>query len=211
MILRELVKGEHDPLYKQLEVANTGRQFGFLLSLIEIVKAKDQQWLSQSIIKALNYHAIACLHDYAGEYRPCDAYIGESGNGHKPPPPHAVRAQMDHLVNYVNANWHKDEDPAKLAAFVLWRLNHIHPFINGNGRTARALAYFVICLKSGGPLPGKKTLPELLTDNRDICVAALKTADQSYTFGPKLDLTDLSALITQLLNEQLGSIEAEDI
>ena len=56
---------------------------------------------------------------------------------------------MDDFVNTVNRAWEK-ADELTLGAYVLWRLNHIHPFINGNGRTARAASYFVICLKLGG-------------------------------------------------------------
>jgi hypothetical protein len=84
MILRELVRDESDPHYIQLEVANTVRQFGFLQSLVEIAKAKEQEWLSQGIIKALNYHALACLHDYAGQYRPCVVGLGDGSNDHEP-------------------------------------------------------------------------------------------------------------------------------
>jgi hypothetical protein len=32
--------------------------------------------------------------------------------------------------------------PTELAAYGLWRLNWIHPFVEGNGRTARAVCYF---------------------------------------------------------------------
>lgn len=202
MILREVVKAESDPRYTRLEVENTSRQFGFLMSLIECAKITEQEWLSQGIIKALNYHAIACLHDYAGQYRPCSVELGE-GSSHEPPPYYAVPAQMDHFVHVVNKRW--NSDPAQLAAFVLWRLTHIHPFINGNGRTARAAAYFVICMRSEGVVPGKRTLPELLCDNRAEYMAALKAADKSYSADEKLNLKELRTLITRLLEEQLAS------
>jgi Fic family protein len=32
------------------------------------------------------------------------------------------------------------------AAYALCRLNWIHPFAGGNGRTARAFSYLIICL-----------------------------------------------------------------
>ena len=68
-----------------------------------------------------------------------------------------VPALMDDFVNTVNRNW-EQTDPVVLAAFVLWRLNNIHPFINGNGRTARACAYFVLCVRAGGWLAGQPIL-----------------------------------------------------
>lgn len=204
MILWELAQNERNKQYTQLEVANTARQFSFLLSLIEVATATRQEWLSERVIKALNYHAIACLHDYAGEYRPCVVELGKDDGDHRPPMPHSVPAQMEHFVHYINSKW-AEFDATKLAAFVLWRLNHIHPFINGNGRTARAAAYFVVCLKLGGALPGKKTLPELLCYNRDEYVAALKVADRTQIKNARPDVGPLASLIGQLLDEQIKS------
>ena len=54
-----------------------------------------------------------------------------------PPEHYRVQALMDDFVNNVNRSW-ENADPVVLATLVLWRLNNIHPFINGNGRTARA-------------------------------------------------------------------------
>ena len=113
---------------------------------------------------------------------------------------------MDDFVNTVNRAWEK-ADPLTLGAWVLWRLNHIHPFINGNGRTARAASYFVICLKLNGWLPGGTILPELLRQNRDEYVAILKSVDASYNAGT-LDLTPLRELIERLLVEQTSSAAA---
>lgn len=42
-------------------------------------------------------------------------------------------------------NWSKPAD--HLGAYVLWKLNWIHPFADGNGRTARAVAYVVMSIK----------------------------------------------------------------
>jgi Fic family protein len=207
MILWELAQNESDERYAQLEATNSARQFSFLLSLIEVATAAKQQWLSERVIMALNYHAIACLHDYAGEYRPCVVELGKEEGDHRPPMPHSVPAQMEHFVHYVNSRWAKFE-ATKLAALVLWRLNHIHPFVNGNGRTARAAAYFVACLKLGGALPGEKTLPTLLCDNREEYVAALKATDRSHAKGGKVDLGPLTSLIARLLDEQIASAKS---
>jgi len=116
---------------------------------------------------------------------------------------------MDDFVNTVNRNW-EQTDPVVLASFVLWRINNIHPFINGNGRTARAASYFVLCVKAGGWLPGEVILPELLRQNREEYVAALAVADQSSSSGT-VDLSVLHELISRLLTQQMASagIEAE--
>jgi Fic family protein len=112
------------------------------------------------------------------------------------------------FVDEVNRHW-EALDPVGLAAYVLWKLNHIHPFINGNGRTARVAAYFVVCLKLGGWLKGKTLLPELIRRDREEYVAALRLADASALSGT-LDLSVLHALLARLLEEQIGSAEVQN-
>jgi prophage maintenance system killer protein len=158
MNLFELCGGtETAPAYQALEAQNGLRQYAFISSLIEASLSTGKVFLSQSVIKALNFHAIACLHSNAGEYRPCPVTVGN----YEPPAAYRLQSLMDDFVNSVNRQW-ETTDPVTLCALVLWRLNLIHPFINGNGRTARATAYFVLCLKLGGHLRGQTMLPELL-------------------------------------------------
>ena len=156
MILHELFEDERHPAYRELESANLERQYGFLTSIIEAAVAIDRPMVSTGIIKALNYHVICCLHVNAGEYRPCPVTVGQF----EPPAHHRVPELMDAFVNQVNRRL-ETADVATLAAYCLWRLNYIHPFINGNGRTARALCYFVVCIKLGRPLPGAPILPRI--------------------------------------------------
>lgn len=182
-----------------MAVANGKRQYDFLSSVVDAALLAQKVFLSQHVIKALNFHAITCLHTNPGEYRPCAVIVGN----HRPPEHHAVQALMDDFVNTVNRYW-ENTDAITLSAFVLWRLNFIHPFINGNGRTARAAAYFVLCLKSGYLLPGTPTLPELIMRDRADYVAALQHIDQSLTKGA-IDLTPLQQLLQKLVQEQLAS------
>ena len=68
-----------------------------------------------------------------------------------------------------------------LGAYALWRLNWIHPFINGNGRTARALCHYIICLKlEGFPPKGQKPGPILIRENRAEYIAALEESTKRY-------------------------------
>lgn len=199
MILWEITQTEDHPVYQELQVSNVNRQYDFLHSLVDAATAVDRKYLSEHVIKALNFHAITCLHTNAGEYRPCPVTVG----AYQPPEHFRVDALMEDFVNVVNRVW-VETDPVVLGAFVLWRLNYIHPFINGNGRTARAACYYVICMHSGKLLPGKAILPELITREREAYVKALQAADASFHAG-SLDLTQLHALISDLLKEQIGA------
>lgn len=199
MILFEITGTEDHPSYQELEISNGNRHYSFLQSIVVASLQMGRPFLPQHVIKALNFHAITCLHTAAGEYRPCPVRVGE----HTPPAHYRVGALMDDFINLVNRNW-EQADAVALATHVLWRLNYIHPFINGNGRTARAASYFVLCCKAGGWLPGNIILPELLKRNRSEYVAAHQAADASFEAGA-LNLTDLHLLVTRLLNEQLST------
>jgi hypothetical protein len=199
LILFELTNDENHPVYQEMAVANGLRQYDFLKSVVDASAAIGRPFLSQAVVKALNFHAITCLHTNAGEYRPCPVEVG----AYHPPQHYRVPALMDDCINDINRNW-EATDPVALAAFVLWKLNLIHPFINGNGRTARAACYFVLCLKIGHWLPGNTILPELIKQNRVEYVAALQHADRTASQGA-LDLAPLHGLLARLIEEQLQS------
>lgn len=199
MILIDLTGGENHPAYQKFEIENGSRQYDFLRSAVEGAIEVKRPFLSQTVLKALNFHAIACLHTSAGSYRPCQVYVGD----YTPPPEFQVPGLMDDFVNQVNRHW-ESKDPLALASYVLWRLNYIHPFINGNGRTARAAAMFVLCVKLGGWLPGAPILPELIRQNRQHYVEIIKRVDESAANG-QLDLTELHGFLEKLLQEQVNS------
>lgn len=211
MILFEIFGREDHPTYQSLAIANLGRQYDFLRSIVIAAVDAQRLCLSQSIIRALNYHAIACLHTNAGEYRPTKVTVRGT---YVPPEHYRIQALMDDFVNDVNRHW-EQSDPVYLAAYILWKLNWIHPFINGNGRTARVTCYYVLCLKLGGWLSGEVLLPELIRRERlkpqeqDRYTAALIKADDSITTGTQLDLTDLHKLLSELLAEQMQSAQPD--
>ncbi len=180
-------------MYKEMATANGRRHYDFLNSVIRAALAVGAK-LDASIIKAINYHAIAALHAEAGEYTSVEVTVGN----YDPPPPHMVEPLMEEFVRDVDAYW-TGITPLSLATWALWRINSIHPFRNGNGRTARASCYFIICVKLGGPLPGTPILPELLRrpDARSRYIAGLRSADAG-------DIYPLSNLIQELALKQIG-------
>jgi Fic family protein len=201
MILFELFRTETDPVYQALEVENGNRQYDFMRSLIPAALAANRVFLSQHVIKMLNFHAIACLHPAAGEYRPCEVVVGS----HRPPAYFQLGALMEDFTNEVNRNWDRI-DPVFLATYVYWKINYIHPFINGNGRTARVASYYVLCLRNGGLLEGSPTLPALLKRDKQDCVTALQAAHHAFQNGGT-DLHPLHAIFVRLLNEQMASVD----
>lgn len=201
MHIFDLVMTENNPVYQELAIANLDRQYDFMRSIVRASVGLQRPMLSLEVIRALNYHAIACLHSSAGEWRPCEVHIA----GEQPyEPPHfwEVPGRMNMFVDEVNRHW-ETTDAVVLGTYVLWKLNHIHPFVNGNGRTARVACFFVICLKSGGLIDGDVLLPDLIKANRPEYVQALKHADATFAAGT-LDLGPLHSMVARLLAEQTG-------
>ena len=94
---------------------------------------------------------------------------------HKPPPWAEVRNHMTELAGNIIRMW--NGDPAKLHAYVLWRLNWVHPFFDGNGRTSREFSYFLLCVKFGKLLPGTITITSQIQQNKEAHYLALREAD----------------------------------
>ena len=109
-----------------------------------------------------------------GQFRRVEVQI--KNTNHKPPAWQNVRDLTSKFCNDFNLQQEK-LDLVALAAFALWRVNWIHPFENGNGRTARQLSYMTLCIKSGGLLPGRRTVIVQLKENRQRYEQALRTAD----------------------------------
>lgn len=85
--------------------------------------------------------------DNAGRYRTENVII--SGATHKPPDHLFVREQMEQLVISLG-EWTKQYPPLIVAALLHGEFVKIHPFVDGNGRTARLLMNF-IAIKNGYP------------------------------------------------------------
>jgi Fic family protein len=113
---------------------------------------------------------------------------------------------MDRFISTVQENWYI-WSPTELAAYGLWRLNWIHPFVEGNGRTARAVCYFLLCVRSGALLTGRKIVPERIRENRGGYEAALTAADRASDAG-HLDFSEMEDYLAALLQAQL---EDEDL
>lgn len=75
-------------------------------------------------------------------------YDSQSGNPDYIPPEYSdVPSLLDELVEYVNTT---DDHPLIIAAVVHYQLVTIHPFEDGNGRTARLLSGYILDLNGYG-------------------------------------------------------------
>jgi Fic family protein len=164
---------------------------------------RDQRPFRLRTSMMLDLHRIALdgLSAYAGNFRPGNVEIGESK--HEPPAAHLVPGLIEEMCDYIMDNF-ANAQALHLCAYVMWRLNWIHPFTDGNGRTSRALSYFVLCAKVGYRLPGHVTVPEQIATHKPPYYEALEAAD-GYWLNGRLDLSALESLLDRCLATQLLS------
>ena len=193
-----LVTEKQDPdLYNALLEKNLVRQYDLLTNFIEIGLRQGPTSIDKYSLWALNHAAVAGISQFGGRFRQEPIYVGK----HIPPHFESVPDLMDRFISFIHENW-DNLSPAQLAGYGLWRLNWIHPFIEGNGRTARAVCYYLLSVRSGALLPGKKIVPERIRESRGPYVAALRDADRHWDAG-NLELAAMENYIAGLLEAQL--------
>jgi Fic family protein len=160
--------------------------------------------LDPALIRELNLLAVDGLADHPGEFRKGPAPI--FGSKHDPPDAGAVPRLVDEMCALIVAEWKRDV--TWVAAYALWRINWIHPFEDGNGRTARAVAYLIVCARNGAPLPGRRTLPERIKDEKRKYWRCLGEADKAWK-RKRLDVSHLTGFLEKHLEAQLSEPDDE--
>lgn len=193
-----------DPVEKaRREARNVLRQFDSAIEQIEFWTQPEKAFkLRPSAIMALNRVALDGLSGYAGIYRPSGIAIG--GSKHTPPGAHLVPELIEQMCDYVNENWNRTA--VHLASYVLSRLNWIHPFVDGNGRTSRVVSFVVLCVRIGYRLPGTNTVPDQISREKNPYYQALELADAAYQNEKAIDVTGMEKLVGDLLAKQLASV-----
>lgn len=121
------------------------------------------------------------------------------------PPWEEVESHMAQFHRDLAEMWEKS-DAITVAAYALWKINWVHPFRNGNGRSARTFAYACLCLKFGFWLPGSETIIDLIMKDRAPYEAALKHGDDTFATSGAADLDPMKQYLVDLLTKQLDSI-----
>ena len=117
---------------------------------------------------------------YGGRYRDVEVRV-ENLKTHKirfmPPSYLHIPRLMDDLLSWINNS--NDISPILVAGILHYEFVRIHPFIDGNGRTARALATLILDIR-GYDIKKYFTLDDYYDKDRKAYVDALKSADDSF-------------------------------
>lgn len=139
LVLRGLTI-DQKPLKDHMEAVGHKEAFDFVQDLV-----KDQEPLSERVIKQIHYLVLADKKDDRGVYRKVPVRI--MGAKHEPVQPYLIQPRMEQLLEaYKNSTEHIIP---RLARFHI-EFEGIHPFIDGNGRTGRLLVNLEL-MKAGYP------------------------------------------------------------
>lgn len=140
---------------------------------------------------------------HPGAYRLAQNYIVNSITGeiiYTPPPPGDVPALMRDLVQWLNDPG--PIHPVLVSGVAQFQLVHIHPFLDGNGRTSRLLS--TLCLyRAGYDFKRLFTISEYYDRDRAAFYAALQSVRQT-----DMDLTGWLEYFVAGLATQLEEVKA---
>ena len=205
----------------RLEVENGLRLTDRILSVINDGPRTEPFSMSPEFIRELNTLAVQGLAADAGTFRTYDSERAILGSRHVPPPHSEVPRLVEEMCAHVNdlapafSEAEPDEDDydrgLDVATYVLWRLNWIHPFEDGNGRTSRALCHLLFCIHSRSEVPpfATRILQEKVKYYR-----CLSEADLAHKTKKKIRLQNLREFVGKhmlnALRALIEEVEAEN-
>jgi Fic/DOC family len=159
----------------------------------------------ERVLKGLHQIFTFMLLEIPGQYRECEALLLETNEdtglttlARRAPEHSDVAGLMAKFFEVLAAMW-PSADALDIAAFALWTILWVHPFMDGNGRAARAFAYVCLSVKAGRLLPGAETFfaPML---RKGLC-AIVHRAIVTFEDG-SLDLSEMRSYLDALVKLQ---------
>ncbi|HLD71029.1 MAG TPA: Fic family protein [Candidatus Peribacteraceae bacterium] len=145
LVLNEGMTIKGKPLKDHLEAKDHKEALDFLYELVSGKRCT----ISEHLIRQLHQLVVQGTEkEWAGRYRNGAVIIG--GAAHMPPDALDVPRQMANLVQWLKQNERKMHT-VELSALLHHKLAAIHPFFDGNGRTARLVMNIILMMK-GFPL-----------------------------------------------------------
>lgn len=143
LVINEGITIKGKPLKDHLEAKDHHQALEFLYDLI---KPRQKPTLSEHLIRSLHQLVMQKTDEHwAGKYRNSNVVI--AGSDHTPPDASTVTTHMNMLIDWFRT--HQSQlHPIELAAIIHHKLVYIHPFFDGNGRTARLIMNLLLMRQS---------------------------------------------------------------
>lgn len=129
------------PLKYCYEATGHAKAYDYMIS---IARGDDFRMTEEVILKLHKLFYSGIDEEYAGRYRDYQVFI--TGTEYLPPSPEDVPHLMKEFVSELREK-ESVLHPIEYAAYVHRRLVDIHPFVDGNGRTARLLMNLILINK----------------------------------------------------------------
>lgn len=142
LILEDGISVGGKPLREIYEVANHAKAFAYVKACVAQGKALDEA-VTKDIHALLMENILT-----GGVYR--NVAVRISGAGHKPPPPSEMYRQIKAF--FADLPYKTDLSAIELAAWTHAEFVRIHPFEDGNGRTARMLMNYQLMAQNFLPV-----------------------------------------------------------
>ncbi len=176
------------------EVMATRKDKQEVLNYLRVLENLDKLTRGKAITEKdiLNIHRML-TEDTLEKSSDCGAYrnryvvVGNRLTGEiifRPPENEAVPGLIEVLVEWVSSDEAKELDPIVMAGIAHYEFVRIHPFVDGNGRTARVLATLILYLR-GFDTKQFFCIDDYYDSDRPAYYSALQSVNQTT-----LDLTD---------------------
>lgn len=184
------------------ELLNYKKAFDFVADYLS-----SQGAITEGLIREIHRRLVGGVRGNTaqpGQYRTLQNYVANSKTKeiiYTPPAPYEVPVLMAELVDWLQ---NEQTIPAVLAAGIAqFQLVHIHPFVDGNGRTSRLLSTLHL-YRSGYDFKKLFTISEYYDRNRQDYYLALQSVRNNH-----MDMTTWLEYFCKALETQMHEIQVK--
>lgn len=199
------------------EVLNYRRVMDFINGL------QDNKGITKDMLQDIHKYTVEKILDpeKRGIYRQTQVVIKNSQTGDvsfRPSPADTVPGEIDDLIVFINSKENQDIHPVLKSGIVHYEFVRIHPFVDGNGRVARALSTLIL-FQEGYDIRKFFSLEEYFDAHADNYYESLQSVAKNggdltewltyFTEGLAIELTKIKEKVESIsvdgkLREKLG-------
>ncbi len=131
-------------LSEHFDIVHSQRAYMLMLKL-----AQNRVPITTAVIRNLHRVVVGADEEFAGQWRDHQVFI--RGSRHAPPNAMKLSQLMEEMIVSYDAS-KTTEHPIATAAKLYFHLVHLHPFADGNGRTARLLSNLELIRNGFAPI-----------------------------------------------------------
>lgn len=182
------------------EVINYRKVMDFISDL------QEKNGINKDVLQDMHTYVVEKIlaSEKCGVYRQTQVVIKNSQTGDvsfRPPTADKVPGAIDELITFINSEENKDIHPVLKSGIVHYEFVKIHPFVDGNGRVARALSTLML-FQQGYDIRKFFSLEEYFDSHADNYYEALQSVEKNDG-----DLTKWLEYFTEGLAIELSKIK----